>query len=236
MKKISANLLIIHLCLFVGFTSCTKDELTKPASVNLSMEIVKDEVNLRTNSSGPAVKINKTHYVFSEMEFQGYRQSGNDYFFTKKFEEGLEVTVEEGKPTSLLSFDMPQGVYDRINISLKVLKNTEASIVMEGFYTNNKMEAIPLIFIYNFDEVFEYPARPGNNSSTISVSKASSNEATIQFSPSYWMQLINARMLQGAKLDLIAGRPTIVISEESNTHIFNLLTSRIKNASELKFQ
>lgn len=211
--------------------------MTKPATVDLRMEIAKGEVNLRTEGSKSAIKIQKTRYRFSEMEFQGYRQSGNDYFFTKDFEEGLEVVVEEGKPAALLNFDMPQGVYERINISLKVRKSTAApSVVMEGYYTNNQMVEIPLLFEYNFDEVFEYRANPGINNGTISISKSTNNEASIQFNPSYWMQLINARMLQGAKLSLVENIPTIVISEESNEHIFNLLSSRIKNASELKFQ
>ncbi len=222
------------------------------------MEIAEEKANMRTDGSESYVKILKTRYRFSEMEFQAYRRNGNDYFFNRNFEGGLVVVAQEGKPAEILSFDMPQGVYERISISLKVRKmtaetgnevtenkknsipqvmpfNPESGLIMEGFYTNTHSEQIPLIFAYNFDEVFEYSADPGNKEGTIAVSKSSNNEASIRFNPSYWMQLINSRMLQSAKLTLVNGTPTIIISEDSNEHIFNLLTSRIKNASKLNF-
>ena len=253
MKRLQHSFAIILFCFLAGFSACTKDELTKPATVNLQMEIADEEANMRTDGSKALVRIEKARYRFSSMEFQGYRQTGGDYFFTKDFEGGLEVVVEEGKPTSLLSFDMPQGVYDRINISLKIRKaaagkdpdgkllekeppyQENASIIMEGYYTSTQLEKIPLIFVYNYDEVLENPSSSSNNGS-VTISKSANNQATIQFKIAYWMQLVNSRMFQSAKLTLVNGTPTIILSEDSNENIFNLLTSRIKNATELKFQ
>ena len=218
------------------------------------MEIADEEANMRTDGSKNLVRIEKARYRFSSMDFQGYRQTGGDYFFTQNFDGGLEVVVEEGKPTSLLNFDMPQGVYDRINILLKIRKTAvgkdadgkllekeppyqeNASIIMEGYYTSTQLGKIPLIFVYNYDEVLENPSSSSSNNGSVTISKSANNQATIQFNTAYWMQLVNSRMFQSAKLTLVNGIPTIILSEDSNENIFNLLTSRIKNATELKFQ
>ena len=219
------------------------------------MEIADEEANMRTDGSKSLITIEKARYRFYSMDFQGFRQTGGDYFFKKDFDGGLEVVVEEGKSTSLHSFDLPKGIYDRINISLRVRKSeasetdTEggllenpipyqknASIIVEGYYTSNHLEKIPLIFVYNYDEVLDNPSTSGTNNGTVTISKSDNNLAIIQFNTAYWMQLVNSRMLQSAKLTLVNGTPTIILSEDSNENIFNLLTSRIKNATELKFQ
>lgn len=233
--------------------SCSKDELTKPAPVNLQMAMGNNEASLRVQNK-TLIRIEKTRYRFSSVEFEGNRQSGPDYFFTKEFTEGHEVMTAENEPGHVLNFDMPQGIYERVKISLKVKKssdressdgnkkkdsaipwNKDAAVIMEGFYTNTHQKQIPLIFVYDFDETFEYNASPKAGKEGIAVEKSQNNFATIEFNTAYWMQLINGRMLQSAKLTSVEGVETIIISEFHNDHIFNLLTSRIKDASELTF-
>lgn len=247
---------IYWVCLFMAFVSCTKDELTKPAPVNLQMEMGNNAAELRLQESPEAsITIEKAYYNLSGVEFEGYRQTGSDYFFFRGFENGLDVLIESSAPAKVMDFDMPQGIYDRIKISLLIRRsngkdsssggkrmaasssfNQEAGLIMKGYYTNTKNEQVPLIFVYDFDETFEYTAQSSQGNTEISVDKSKSHLASIRFDASYWMQLINGRMLQSAKLTEVEGEPTIVLSEDQNEHIFNLLVSRIKNASELTFK
>lgn len=254
MKRKSVYQIVILVVLLLAGFSCSKDELTKPAPVDLQMAMGNNEASLRVHGES-LITIEKTRYRISSMDFEGNRQSGNDYFFTKEFGDGLEVIASENEPGHILEFDMPQGIYERVKISLKVKKssgsgssggnkrttsnsayNGNAAIIMEGFYTNTRKEQIPLIFVYDFDETFEYSATATAGTSGIAVEQSQSNQATIEFNTAYWMQLINARMLQSAKLTSLEGKEVIIISEDKNEHIFSLLTSRIKDASELTFK
>ena len=253
MKRKLVYRIVLSAALLLTAFSCSKDELTKPAAVNLQMAMGNNQAKLRVQSKNLVI-IEKTRYRLSAMEFEGYRQNGNNYFFTKEFPDGQDVWAAENQPGHVVNFDMPQGVYEQVKISLKVKKsegkgskggreksasanayNENAAILMFGYYTNTHEEQIPLVFVYDFDEAFEYTAGQTPGNSGIAVEKSQNNQATIVFNASYWMQLINGRMLQSAKLTELEGVPSIIISENQNEHIFNLLTSRIKGASELTF-
>ena len=241
----------LHFCFalisLLFFSACRKDELSRPVEVDLQMLIEEEEVTAARSSKKNTLSVEGGRYRLSAVEFEGYRESGEDYFFNKKFEGGLEAKLEAGVPSAVLSFDMPQGVYQRINIALHIIKaeeeeeddeklfNEDASLVLNGYYTDNKDQKIPFIFVYNFDDVFEYDLSI-DGAEVVSVSSEKSADARIKFNPSYWLQQINSRMLQSAKLDNVEGIPTIVISEDRNEHIFNLLSRRIEKASDLTFE
>lgn len=258
MKKTVICTLLIYAGILGLMGSCTKDESTLPAAVNLQLELSSDhvEVGARNSTDGDArtgaktgakntIRIESAQYRIAEMSFEGYRESGQDYFFNREFEDGLAVAVKAGGSAGILSFDMPQGVYERIGISLHLSRssngsvqpyNKEAAIVMHGYYLNNKEEEVPLIFVYDYDETLVQTARHAGGSKSIAVSQGQLNEAGFAIDLSYWLQLINGSMLQGAKLTAVDGLPTVIISEDHNEHIFNLLSSRIKNATQLTFR
>ena len=227
---------------------CAKDELTMPVSVKLQMEIESGEVAVNSRMVPNTIHIEKGRYLLSEVEFKGYRESGADYFFEREFEPGLEVAMETGRMATAISFDMPQGLYERISISLKVKKsdrdeeeggkpyNEQASLILYGSYTNVLRQQVPLIFVYNYDDTFEYKARSDQGQQVIAIGSGKHPEARIRFKPSYWLQQLNSRMLQGAKLTPVNGVPTIILSENQNEQIFNVLTSRVKEASVLSFE
>lgn len=247
MKKASVYTLLVCAGLMALLAGCAKDETTRPASVNLEMELSPDHVAVgaRTNAKN-TIWIERAQYRISEMAFEGYRESGRDYFFNKDFGDGLIVEVYAGLSSGIFSFDMPRGVYERIGITLQLNRsngksntmayNEQAAIIMRGYYLNNKEEEVPLIFVYDFDETLSQTAKSAGGSGNIAVGQGQNNVASISIDLSYWLQLINGRMLQGAKLTAVDGEPTIIISEDHNENIFNLLTTRIKNATQLTFR
>lgn len=247
MKKNSVYTLLVCACLVLLLAACAKDESTRPAAVNLQMELSRENVDVGARISAKnTITIERAQYRISEMAFEGYRESGKDYFFNRGFEDAMLVEVNAGASSGILSFDMPQGVYERIGISLQLNRsdgksntaayNEQAAIIMKGYYLNNKEEEIPLIFVYDFDETLSQTAKHAGGSGNIAVGQEQNNVASISIDLSYWLQLINGRMLQGAKLTPVDGEPTIIISEDQNENIFNLLNSRIKNATHLTFR
>lgn len=239
--------------------SCSKDDYTKPVGINLQMEIENHEVGINERLEVNSIHIEEGRYLISEVEFKGYRESGEDYFFEKEFEEGLEAPMAAGMPATAFYFDMPQGLYERISISLKVEKSAgvkddeddddddneeedsrpfdeNASLILYGTYTNAREQQIPLIFVYNYDDTFDFTAKAANAEEVIMVGKGQQVSASLRFNPSYWLQLINSRMLESADLSSLNGVETIILSEEQNSQIFDLLASRIKSASALSFE
>lgn len=247
MKKASVYTFLFYAGLLFGLGACAKDESTRPAPVSLQMELSSGNVDIGARTTAKnTIRVESAQYRISEMAFEGYRESGRDYFFTKDFGDGLSVEVKAGASANVFSFDMPQGVYERIGISLQLHRsngksdamayNEDAAIIMRGFYLNNKEEEIPLIFVYDFDETLSHTARHAAGSTDVAVRQDHGNVASIVVDLSYWLQLINGRMLQGARLTTIDGQPTIIISEDQNENIFNLLTTRIKDATKLTFR
>lgn len=254
--------ILLLACLAIMCWSCAKDDFTKPVGVNLQMEIQNQEVGINQRTKLNSIHIERGRYLLSEVEFRGYRENGEDYFFEKEFEPGLEASMVTGSPATALNFDMPQGLYKRISISLKVVKNTDsgeddeqeeeddaegeddrddkafdenASLILYGTYTNARDQQIPLIFVYNYDDSFEFTARADNAQEAIMVGNGEQANASLSFNPSYWLQLINSRMLESARLTSVDGVSTIILSDKQNEHIFDLLASRIKDASALSF-
>lgn len=239
--------------ILVGFIallcwSCSKHEFTKPVAVNLQMEIKNQEVGINERVKLNTIHIERGRYLISEMEFKAYRESGKDYFFEKEYEGGLEASMAAGAPATAFNFDMPQGIYERISISFKVEKssgsqqeeekpfNEDASLVLYGTYTNAQEQQIPLIFVYNYDDTFEFTAKEANAEEVISIGSEQQVNASLKFNPAYWLQLINNHVLQSARLTEVNGVPTIVLSEKQNNHIFGLLTARIKGASDFSIE
>lgn len=236
--------------------SCSKDEYTKPVGINLQMEIENYEVGITERQEVNSIHIEEGRYLLSEVEFKGYRESGEDYFFEKEFEEGLEAPMAAGMPATAFHFDMPQGLYERISISLKVEESADdeddsdddrededdrpfdedASLILYGTYTNAREQQIPLIFVYNYDDTFDFTAKAANAEEVIMVGNGQQVSASLRFNPSYWLQLINSRMLESAELSSVNGVETIILSEEQNSQLFDLLASRIKSASALSFE
>lgn len=252
MKKLSF-ILLFCAGLMLLLPSCSKDELTKPTKVALQMELGSQEhdIGARMDAGGRFTKKNNIRiegiqYRISGIEFEGYRENGENYFFSREFEEEMVIDVKAGGSSPILDFDMPQGLYERISIALQVKTtsppgsstpyNEEAAIIMRGNYMTPQDIAIPFIFVYDFDEVFNHAAKNAGGASEIAVKQSQATIASVSFDMPYWFQLINPRMLQSASLSLVDGQLSIIISENNNEHIFDLLSSRIKNVKQLTFR
>lgn len=259
MQNSSFYTLILSVMLLLLLTACSKDEFTKPAQVHLQMELDSEGIEVGARlvkeagsdenarlENKPKIYIESIQYRVSGLSFEGYRENAENYFFSRQFTEDRIIEVKAGGVAPVFAFDMSQGLYERIGLSLQLSKSTEsnslnpynesAALIMRGYFLNKRDIQVPLIFVYDFNEVFNYSARNASGANDIAVKQAQATTASISFDIAYWLELINARMLQGASLTEVEGLPSIVISAEENEHIFGLLISRIQNAKGLTFR
>ena len=223
--------------------SCTKDELTKPVAVELLLEMKNSEGGQGSNG----FDVGGAQFIINEVGFEGYRESGENYFFTKSFPEAQKVSFTKTGGGRVLAFDMPQGVYNRMDIKMQVPAGKEpvqlgeiidrtklqGGIEIWGTYTNAHGVALPFLFVYTALDQMQYTAQSAAGKQQLTIKEKSRYQAKLKFDPQHWMQLINPRMLQSAKLSTISGVPTVVISKTQNEQVYKLLASRIKESAHL---
>lgn len=235
--------LVLSLLLF----SCSKDELTRPVQTSLVVEMVSPEAE----QPDDLLKVTDARLLIKTFGFEGYREHGENYFFTREFKDSLKVNFSTKAAGHITSFEMPQGVYTKIGISLTVPAGKDAQSASEiqhrssftggveiwGTYQNTHDKEIPFLFVYTALDEFKFTAQSSITGTQEVVVKDKANyQARLQFDPQQWMSLINARMLQSAKISQLDGVPTIIISRSQNEHIYNLLVNRIEKSTSLNIE
>ncbi|AHM58975.1 hypothetical protein D770_03540 [Flammeovirgaceae bacterium 311] len=237
-----------YLCLFVliSLLSCGKDELTSPVTAELLMEL---DVNNDQQNELP-LQVTGASLLLKEVVFDGYRESGENYFFTKDFPDSLKVSFSKDKAGRVMQFEMPQGIYSRIEIKMGLPAGREANlggdiknraavvggVEIWGDYKNVHGVKVPFLFVYTSVDEFRYTAKTVAGNQQVVVKDNGTRQARLKFDAQQWMDLINPRMLQSAKPSLVNGVPTLVISKKQNDHIYNLLANRIERSANLFFE
>jgi hypothetical protein len=182
--------------------------------------------------------------------FDGYRESGENYFFTKAFPDSLRVSFSKNNAGKVMQFEMPQGIYNRIEIKMELPAGKESNlggdisnrsavvggVEIWGDYKNTHGVKVPFLFVYTSLDEFRYTAKTTSGSQQVVVKDNGTRQARLKFNAQQWMDLINPRMLQSAKPSMVNGVPTLVISKKQNDHIYNLLANRIERSANLLFE
>ncbi|MGK7395677.1 MAG: hypothetical protein ACNS62_13950 [Candidatus Cyclobacteriaceae bacterium M3_2C_046] len=236
MRKIYA---IIPLGLFVLFIcSCTKDELTKPADVTF-----KFTMNTEGSNQGKNLVFNEGTCAVSSIIFDGTREDGQDYYFNVDFEQPVIAFLHSGTTSDKLEFNVPQGVYEDIDLEVK-LGSQQEGLTFKGFYYDVHNREIPVIFEYNFNDKLDLKGKDKEKNkknkpkaNEVVIKKDQINNAEIFFDQYEMFQVISqSRMLESADLVDVDGIPTIIISKDHNAVIFKNVVNRIERFTSALFQ
>ncbi|MGM0407310.1 MAG: hypothetical protein ACQERU_04965, partial [Bacteroidota bacterium] len=193
------NLLKICLAIIVlGLASCERDELTLPAEVNFefSMEPYQTDVTLKSMNS---FNVNEGIIEINSMEFDGRRNEGEDYYFTKRFDESLHAELHTGLKNQEVSFDIPQGVYNRIDLNLSIGTDGDNAIRLQGTFQQGPFDDIPVVFEYSFTENVRIRAKNKEGNEQIVLKKDTPATATVVLDVPFLFQLVNMGMIQFAE-------------------------------------
>ena len=229
------HLFIAILACFVGLTSCEEDELTLPTEVNLAfaMEPYHAETGIK---SIYGFDVNEGNITINSLEFDGRRDQGEDYFFTKHFDNVLQAELHSGNVNQEVSFDIPQGVYNRIELNLSLGTETGTAFRLQGVFQKGPFDEIPLVFEYSFTENVRIRAKNKEGNEQIVLKKDNPSTATILIDVPFMFQLVNPGMVQFAETTPIDGEDVILINIEKNTDIFNLLVTRLEKSMRVNFE
>ncbi len=219
--------LIFLILILVG--SCGK-KWKKPTKVSVQYYI-----NNKTGSNN--IEFTGGFIVLSAFEFEGDRKQADDQYFEKEFPQGLHINFQQELTVAEMEFDIPQGTYTDIVLAFETYDvNDTSSIYVEGIYTNDNGDKIPVAFDFWDSEYFSVTARAKEGDNEIIFDHNKPLCAKIELDPVVWFSGISKTILDNANLININGSQTIYISGKYNTDIYEIVVSQLDKSTEAIFE
>ncbi len=237
---------VVSLLIFLLLlTSCEKDELTLPAEVNFEFEFIAHEdgiigngpKKLSSNLQQPPgkIEIDQGTLVIESIVFDGRRQEGEDVFFTSDLSEPVVVNLQTEESNKPLKFDIPQGIYNRIEIDIELDGNNKLPLVLEGNFKKGPLEEFPVRFEYDISEKIRVRAKPAGNIDNIVLKKDTPSIAKVRVDANSIFQLVNMSMINDANITDIDGEEVLLINNESNGNMYSIISARIDKSFDVIF-
>jgi hypothetical protein len=228
-KKLLPVLLFLLL-----FYSCRKDELTLPARVVFAFELIAHEDGAHLKGGPPSnlpgrITVNQGSLTIGSVEFDGRRDEGRDVFFVSDLRQPILVDLENGTSSAPLNFDIPQGIYNIIEIHLDLGGDDMLPLVLEGKINQGTPNEMPIRFEHNIREKFRIKAEPGQGSKVVLRKDTPSNARIIVDSRSIF-QFVNPSVIKDASVSVINGENVILINSITNNSIFNKMADRLEKS------
>jgi len=186
--------------------------------------------------AGGGFEVNQGTIIIQSLEFDGRRDQGEDYFFTKHFDNSLQAELHNGNVNQQVSFDIPQGVYNRVEIIFSLGQEGENAICLQGCFQRGPLDEVPIVFEYSFTENVRIKAKNKEGNEQIVLKKNNPSTATVLVDIPFMFQLVNPGMVQLAETTMINDEETILINTEKNAYIFNLLATRLEKSMRVIFE
>lgn len=231
MKKI-----FLLFCIFfaLALISCEENELKLPAHVDLEFDI--NILSLDEDSKSGQFTIDQGSIVLSSLEFDGERDQGEDYYFSRSFEKAIEAELHTGSVNEAVSFDVPQGIYNKIDLIVKLGTEEKPSLYLRGTFNKGPLEDLNVVFEYSPGEEINIRAENSKGKRQIVLKKDVPSTATLLLDAPFMFQLLNFGTLRNAEIFIYEGEETILINKEKNTEIFNLLVTRLDKSLKVIFE
>jgi hypothetical protein len=221
----------------IVFLGCEKEDFTKPVKVDFAFGLSETEVDLLKSVKSSSLSMDTGVWLLESIDFEGRRDQGGDYFFTYTPEQAQEIVFEKENWNSQLSFDIPQGVYQRIEITFNLTSQTEhPAFRLRGNVANGNSAAEPFMFAYEAQETIKLIAQNHEGGQTITVRQGEPLEAKITIRTNRMFDLLPPGLLRNATRSEHMGEQMIYVSRRSNAEIFQLMATRILNSTEVLFE
>lgn len=218
------------LFISVLLISCDRDELIKPVEVDLQVNMESyqsDSKNFQSNR----FLIDKGKVRFSGIEFDGKKENSDDYYFSKSFSPLLVGDLEDNFLNRNVSFDIPQGTYNPINLSLFLCNSdTIPALCLQGTYQSNQYGEVDVYFnFFRNEETFLFKAENTSGSKKIVLKEGKQKNLQIDMKLQSLFRLFNPNQLESAEYVNDGGTKKIIISETHNPDIYFSLVNRFEN-------
>ena len=216
---------IFLLSATILFTSCNNDEPTNGR--------IKFAVNTTSSSTGNLggrlaaandLVFTSGKITIREVVFDGDNEAQS---ISRTIPQIADIDYATGAVTPAITIEVPPGNYTSVNLGIEMQDNGSApSTVIEGTYTNSSAEEVPIRFEFNSGEVFEASA------ASVTIAAGADIIGKITFDARDWFSTVTPAELDNAALT----DGTIIVSESSNSAIFEKVAARLDVATQAVFE
>ncbi len=145
-------------------------------------------------------------------------------------EQVVDIDFATGATTpNLSSLELPVGTFVESRVELELLdENSTPSVVIEGTFEDSNSQSHPIRFEFNSGETFEV-----ERAGTVTFDSGMNVIAEVTFDPIVWFAGVTTDMLEQADKN---NDGVIVISETSNTGIFDMVADGLDLATEVEIR
>lgn len=224
--------LLAIFCFFaISLLSCRDEELKIPTNLQIDFGVTPEEFAIPGNGSSYSLHILKATVLVKHLEFEGYRESGDNVFFDKSFSKPLKIEMLGDSVMQELKFEVPQGVYNHIGIKLSLTgDNAHGAFDLKSLLKVSKGRNYNVDFTMKFDERLDLTAKSESGEEQIVLSKDKNSICRIDFKPLFVFELMQDKDIDDAEMTHENGKYTIPLNSEVNSDIYTILVSRFAKA------
>lgn len=228
--------ILVVLITAVSLFSCEKDELKLPSKLNIEFDMDAFSLEDAAPKGGQLLVIDESSLIINTIEFDGKREQGDDYFFASSFEIPVEAQMHTGSSNQNISFDIPQGIYNNIEMNIKIGDKEKTALRLKGKLSKGPFEDIPVVFEYSFSEEIRVRAEDRQGNRQIIMRKDRPSTAQITMDAPGLCRLLNMGMIMMADQTVVNGEQMILINNTQNTEIFNIMATRLDQSLRVIFE
>lgn len=216
----------LALVLVGTFSSCEKDELTKPVQVNFEFKLD------RVIPAQGNVLFTAGSIELQSITFTGDRDTGEDVTFMSDFQTVIFADLATGFSDPSIKFDIPQGTYKSIRLLIDP-DDVAPDITINGQYTPAGIGLpLPLEMHLEFAGALNLVAKTADGNTEIVLRKDSPATVEVFLNPSAWFNTTLIQSLATADVQLVGNVPSIIISKSMNADIYAKLAALVEGSAE----
>lgn len=255
-------LLALTGLMIAGLHACTEDEFIEPATINLKIKMTNADNPFGQGRGGPPfedeLEFSQGKLHLSSIELDGEREDNDDYYFSRNFDNPLAANLTEGTLSQSVTFDIPQGSYEYIRLTLnttgtdsccglvlrgvweqdddngddddKVRNGKAGSSENNGSETGNDQEIPIELSLFETSEPLTQTIKTEKGEQQIVLKRENWESIEITIDMSVIFQYINPGRLRQAEVHGTGNNQKIIISRESNRDLHDSLAERVEKS------
>ena len=141
----------------------------------------------------------------------------------------------DGEVNSSLVYQIPQGVYDYMQIKVNIVANgSNPAIILNGTYRQAPSLTKNVVFTHNANESIQIIGESSDNGGIV-LTKSKTEKIDIVFDAIYWFETLTSDQLSNAETTIINDQETILIDNANNVSLYEIVISRMNNSHRAIF-
>ncbi len=225
MKKLSVITILTFAILLFG---CNDEGSTPTIRFNFNTVTTASNIPIGGRVEANSLQFDSGTITLTQIQFETETDNGDSV--EVDMEQVVEIDFATGETTpDLSSLNFPVGTFVETRVELELLdENNMPSVIIEGTFTDSNDQTHPIQFEFNSGETFEV-----EKEGTITIAEGTNVIAQVTFDPGVWFTGVTSTMLEGATKD---NNGVIVISETSNSNIFDIVADGLDLATEVEIE